>query len=311
MVEQGQAIIVDDLCYSYGKTLAIDGVSLRVPYGTVFSIIGPNGAGKTTLVKTLLGGLKPKSGKVEILDRDPREVEVKTKIGFLPERVNLPTNWSALKFMNYIGYLCQLSRREAKEKSLSLLKWMGLEDKAEDSIGSFSAGMKQRLLIAQSLINEPELLIYDEPTSNLDAVGRHEVLEKINQLKSEGKTILLSGHVLSEVEKVSDYVAVMNKGRILLEGELEEIKKRGFADTFELKTNDLSKTVELLSGLSSVGNVMVVEDHLEVRVKDVSLASKEIPKILVEADLELVRFNRVKRSLEDIFLTLLEEEKKG
>ncbi len=171
--------------------------------------------------------------------------------------------------------------------------------------------MKQRLLIAQSLINDPKLLIYDEPTSNLDAVGRHEVLEKIRQLKGEGKTILLSGHVLSEVEKVSDYVAVMNQGRILLEGELEEVKKRGLTNTFELKTDDLSRTEELVSTLQSVVNVVVVEDHLEVRVKDASLASKEIAQTVVDAGLELVRFSRVERSLEDIFLQLLEEEKKG
>lgn len=311
MVRKNQAVTVEDLYYSYGEVKAIDSVSLSVPYGTVFSLIGPNGAGKTTLVKILLGGLKPKSGKVTVLGRDPRDVETKKKIGFLPERVNLPEDWPAIKFMNYLGYLCRLSRREAREKSLSLLKWMGLEEKAEDPIKSFSAGMKQRLLIAQSLINNPELLIFDEPTSNLDAVGRHEVLEKIREIKRGGKTILLSGHVLSEVEKVSDYIVVMNRGRVLLEGELEKLKTRGLADTFELKTNDLPRTEELLSGLSSVVNVVAVGDHLEVRAKDASLASKEIPKVLVDAGLELLRFGRVERSLEDVFLKLLEEEKKG
>jgi len=311
MVEKDQAIIVDNICYSYGKVLAIDGISLSVSHGTVFAIIGPNGAGKTTLVKILLGGLRPKSGKVTVLGREPHDVEAKAKIGFLPERVNLPESWSALKFMNYIGYLCSLGRREAIEKSLSLLKWIGLEEKANDTINSFSAGMKQRLLIAQSLINDPELLIFDEPTSNLDAVGRHEVLEKIGQLKQEGKAILLSGHVLSEIEKVSDHIAVINHGRILLEGELEELKTRGLANTFELKTNDLTRTAELLSNLGSVVNVMIVGDHLEVRAKDVSLASKEIPKTLIDAGLELLRFSRVERSLEEVFLELLEEEKKA
>jgi len=311
MVEKDQAIIVDNLCYSYGKVLAIDGISLNVSHGTVFAIIGPNGAGKTTLVKILLGGLKPKSGKVIVLGKDPRDVEAKVKIGFLPERVNLPESWSALKFMNYIGYLCRLGRREAREKSLSLLKWIDLEEKADDTINSFSAGMKQRLLIAQSLINDPELLIFDEPTSNLDAVGRHEVLEKIGQLKQEGKTILLSGHVLSEIEKVSDHIAIINHGRILLEGDLEEVKTRGLANTFEIKTNDLTRTAEVLSNLGSVVNVTVVGDHLEVRTKNMTLASKEIPKILVDAGLELLRFNRVERSLEEVFLKLLEEEKKA
>ncbi len=140
MAQEGQAIVVDKLCYRYGSVLAVDDVSLSVPYGTVFSIIGPNGAGKTTLVKILLGGLKAKSGKVEVLARNPREVEVKAKIGFIPERVNLPMNWSAVKFMKYIGYLCHLSRREAREKSVSLLKWMGLENKAKDLINSFQCG---------------------------------------------------------------------------------------------------------------------------------------------------------------------------
>lgn len=309
MAEKGQAINVDGLYYRYGNVLAINGVNLNVPYGTVFALIGPNGAGKTTLVKVLLGGLKPKSGKVAILGRDPRNIESKAKIGFLPERGNLPESWSALKFMTYIGYLCSLDRRRAREKSLELLKWMRLEDKAADSIKSFSAGMRQRLLIAQSLINDPELLIYDEPTSNLDAVGRHEVLEKIKQLKSEGKTILLSGHVLSEVEKMSDYVVVINHGKIILEGKLEELRMRGVADTFELKTNDLARTEKLVSKLEFVVSVVAVGDHLEVRVKDVSSAS-EIPKMLVEAGLDLLRFNRAERTLEDVFLKLLEEEKK-
>ncbi|RJS89165.1 ABC transporter ATP-binding protein [Candidatus Bathyarchaeota archaeon] len=310
MVEKGQAIIVEGLHYSYSKVKALDGISLSVPYGTVFALIGPNGAGKTTLVKILLGALKPKSGRVTVLGRDPRDIEAKAKIGFLPERVNLPGDWSALKFMSYIGYLCRLSRREARERSLDLLRWMGLEENAEDLIKSFSAGMKQRLLIAQSLINDPELLIYDEPTSNLDALGRHEVLEKIRELKEEGKTVFLSGHVLSEVEKVSDYVVIMSHGRVILEGELEKLKTRGLTNTFELKTNDLQRTEELLSGLNSVINIMRVRDHLEVEVKDSSQASKEIPRVLVEAGLELLRFNRVKRSLEEIFLKLLEEEEK-
>ncbi len=174
---------------------ALDGVSFDVAEGEILGLLGPNGAGKTTLVKILLGGLKPKSGTVRILEKNPSDIQIKSKIGFVPERVNLPSDWSALQFMDYIGFLCCFSRHDARRKSLDLLKWMDLQEKAKDPIKSLSMGMKQRLLIAQSLINDPELLIYDEPTSNLDEQTEREIMGLLQQIHRQRHiTILMVTH---------------------------------------------------------------------------------------------------------------------
>ncbi len=208
------------------KKTAVDNVSLSIVAGEVFGLLGPNGSGKSTTLKLLLGLLKPSAGEVRLFGRDVSEPEVKARIGYLPELSCFHPYLTPRETLRYYGGLFNLPSAVCRARSEQLLDDMGILDAADRPVGEFSKGMSRRVGLAQALLNDPELVILDEPTSGLDPIGRHEVKTWIRTLAARGKTVLLSSHLLAEVEDVCDRVAILCDGRIRAEGSLADLLVR-------------------------------------------------------------------------------------
>lgn len=211
-------IVVEGLHKQYGRLHALKGVSFKVPRGSVYGLLGPNGAGKTTTIRILVGLIKPSGGKALIRGYRAGSILAKRYVGYAPERFSIAGSWRLLDFLVYIGRLYGMPRREAVEKALGLLDWVGLGSFEDERFAGLSAGMKRRLGLAQALMGDPSILVLDEPTEHLDALGRVELLGKIRSLAGEGKTVLFSTHVLAEAEQVVDRYVIIHRGRIVYEG---------------------------------------------------------------------------------------------
>jgi len=205
---------------------AVDDVSFAVPAGRAFGLLGPNGAGKSSIVKMLTGLTRPDSGTLAVFGGSPRDPAVRARLGFAPEDPDFPKYLRADEVLDYFGRLLGLSSSERWKRIPEVLTWCALADERRQ-VRQFSKGMKQRLGLAQAILGSPELLILDEPTADLDPVGRRDVRALINGLKERGTTILLNSHLLSEVERVCDTVAIMSRGRILEQGPMNQLVPEG------------------------------------------------------------------------------------
>src|SRR3981081_1020799 len=201
---------------------AVDGISFALEPGQAFGLLGPNGAGKSTVVKVIAGLLRPDEGQVQLFGLDPGNPAARKDMGFAPEDPDFPKFLRAPEVLDYFASLLGLDEAERKRRIPETLAFAGLESERRQ-IRHFSKGMKQRLGIAQAILGRPKLLILDEPTADLDPIGRRDVRALIESLKQSGVAILLNSHLLSEVELVCDTVAIMAKGRLLKEGPIHEV----------------------------------------------------------------------------------------
>jgi ABC-2 type transport system ATP-binding protein len=202
---------------------ALRNVSLAVERGEIFGLLGPNGAGKTTFVKILLSITLPTSGEAQILEKSLGSVAVRERSGYLPENHRYPSFLTGMQTLLFFGRLHGLGGQKLKDRAQSLLELVGLRDWAKVKIKRYSKGMLQRLGMAQALLNDPELLFLDEPTDGVDPVGRKEIRDLLKELRARGTTIFLNSHLLSEVEAISDRVAILNKGEVLKVGTVAEM----------------------------------------------------------------------------------------
>lgn len=205
------------------KARAVDNVSFEVKRGEVFGLLGPNGSGKSTTVKMLLGLLFPTKGHIEIFGHSPRHVATKSRIGYLPEESYLYRYLDSEETLDFFGNLFDLPPKERKERSEQLLEMVGLGKARRRQVGEFSKGMQRRIGLAQALINDPDLVILDEPTAGMDPLGCREVKDLILALARRGKTVILSSHLLSDVEDVCDRVVIYYGGKIQAMGTLNEL----------------------------------------------------------------------------------------
>ncbi|MBT5409179.1 MAG: ABC transporter ATP-binding protein [Phycisphaerae bacterium] len=205
------------------KATAVDGITFNIQKGELFGLLGPNGSGKSTTIKLILGLLNTTRGRLTVFGREPHDVAVKRFIGFLPEESYLYPYLNSTETLDYYGRLYGIGRKIRKRRSEELLEMVGLSQVAHRQVGEFSKGMMRRIGLAQALINDPELLILDEPTSGLDPIGTRQVKDLLIELKSRGKTILLSSHLLSDVEDVCDRMAILYGGKIHAEGTADEL----------------------------------------------------------------------------------------
>jgi ABC-2 type transport system ATP-binding protein len=205
---------------------AIQDVTFTLEPGQAFGLLGPNGAGKSSIVKTIVGLTRPTSGLVKLFGSTPGDAAARTQVGFAPEDPDFPKFLRADEVLDYFGRLLGLSAAERRSRIPETLEWASLAGERRQ-VRQFSKGMKQRLGLAQAIIGRPRLLIFDEPTADLDPVGRRDVRNMINQLKAQGTTILLNSHLLSEVERVCDTVAILVRGRVLKEGQIQDVVPDG------------------------------------------------------------------------------------
>ncbi len=205
------------------RVRAVEGIDLEVRRGQIYGLLGPNGSGKSTTIKMILGLVTPTSGRIAVLGRRPRDVASKQRIGYLPEESYLYRFLSARETLDYYGRLFRLPSRVRRERIDRLLEMVGLDAVGHRPVGEFSKGMQRRVGLAQSLINDPQLLILDEPTSGMDPVGARQIKDVIADLGRRGKTVLLCTHQLSDVEDLCDRVAIMFGGRVRAEGTCDEL----------------------------------------------------------------------------------------
>lgn len=212
--------------YRHSDPWAVDGVSFALQPGQAFGLLGPNGAGKSTVVKAILGLTRPDSGSIRLFGSPPYDIAARARVGFAPEDPDFPKYLRADEVLDYFGRLLGLSGTDRRARIPETLAWAGLGGERRE-IRRFSKGMKQRLGLAQAILGRPQLLVLDEPTADLDPVGRRDVRELIAGLKAHGTTVLLNSHLLSEVERVCDTVAILVKGKVLAEGPIEKIAPAG------------------------------------------------------------------------------------
>jgi len=222
------------------KVVAVYHLSLNIHGGEVFGLLGPNGSGKSTTIKMLLGLLFPTSGRMAVFGRPVRDVKVKSRIGYLPEETNLYRFLDAEETLDFYGKIFNFTRKERQWRTDNLLELVGLSKEKKRPLSEYSKGMSRRIGIAQALINDPDLIILDEPTTGLDPLGRREVKNLILELKKRGKTILLSSHLLAEVEEVCDRIGVLFGGRLLADGAVDELLIR--SDVTEITASGLDET---------------------------------------------------------------------
>lgn len=234
------------------RARAVDGLSLDVRPGEVFGLLGPNGSGKSTTIKILLGLLHADSGEVRVLGRPPRDVRVKKRVGYLPEESYLYPYLDARETLRFYAALFGLSGAERERRIDELLEMVGLSHTGRRRVGEFSKGMARRIGLAQALVNDPDLVILDEPTSGLDPLGTRQVKDIVRALADRGKTVLLSSHLLADVEDVCDRVNILYGGRSRADGPIRELLQVAGHLQIKLRDLDESKRDELLAALENV-----------------------------------------------------------
>lgn len=247
-----------ELTKQYGPVTAVDRLDLKVHRGEVFGLLGPNGSGKTTIILMLLGLTEPTSGKVRVLGVDParRPLAVKSRVGYLPDSVGFYDDLTARENLRYITRLNRIPADEAEERIRVALERIGLADVIDQRVSTFSHGMRQRLGLADVMVKKPEVVILDEPTLGLDPQAAREFLELVRGLKSDGFTVVLSSHLLHQVQAICDRVGLFHRGRMVLEGTVPELARRilGGAYRIHLEASgpDLRRPLESLGGVQRV-----------------------------------------------------------
>jgi ABC-2 type transport system ATP-binding protein len=307
------AIRTQDLRKTYGQVRALDGLTLTVEPGTVFGFLGPNGAGKTTTIRLLTGLARPSGGRAWVAGQEiGRDGKAAARIGYLPEEPAFYPWLTPAELLDHVGRLFGLPAQERRARTAELLDLVGLSAVRKRRIGGFSRGMRQRLGLAQALVNRPEVLLLDEPVSALDPAGRKEVLELIGQLGSQC-TVFMSTHILQDVERVCDAVAILNHGRLVVEAPQAELLARYTLPAFELECIESEEAafkawLDTLPNLDWVSSVAVDGPVGRVIVRDVDVARRALLAQVVETGLILRRYEIVTPSLEDVFLRLVGQE---
>lgn len=304
------ALEIRSLRKEFGSAVALDGISLAVPYGSIFGFLGPNGAGKTTAIRIITGLAHPTAGTVRVLGRDlPREqAAIAREIGFLPDVPGFYEWMTAAEFLGFTGRLFGLGGSALRQRVDDLLDLAGLTSVAT-RIGGFSRGMKQRLGIAQALMNAPRLLILDEPTSALDPIGRREVLETVASLRGRA-TVFFSTHILADVERVCDTVAILDHGRVVANSSVTALKARAGVHRVAVTIDgDARVLAQRLEGAPWLVACDVVDATLHLTVSDASQAARDLPRAVADASLGLLRLAHEEVSLEDVFVQLVGGER--
>lgn len=300
------AIEIRGLLKRFRSTVALDGIDLDVPAGQVFGFLGPNGAGKTTTLRILTGLARPTSGSARILGQDVTRTPdaVRAQIGFLPDVPGFYPWMTAREFVTFAGRLFGMERSVLAERTESLLAMAGLAA-VRTPIGAYSRGMKQRLGIAQALVNAPRLLFLDEPTSALDPIGRREVLDMIASLRGR-TTVFFSTHILADVERVCDNVAILDRGRVVASSTIPDLKRRIGAERITVEIDgDIEPLVRALDGRAWLTALERDGSTIRLTVSDLALARRDIPAAVAAAGLGLKRLDADEVSLEEVFVQLV------
>jgi len=306
--DEPAAIELRGLTKRFGDAIALDGVDLVVRPGVVFGFLGRNGAGKTTALRILSGLARPTAGTAHVLGHDVERATdaIRARIGFLPDVPGFYPWMTAREYLEFAGRLFGLDKATLDARATALLEMAGLAS-VTTRVGGFSRGMKQRLGIAQALINAPSLLMLDEPTSALDPIGRREVLEMVASLRGR-TTVFFSTHILADVERVCDAVAILERGRVVASAGVAELTARATANRLIVEVEDSVAAAAVAGALAGRAWLKSIETDgraLHLAVSDLPSAQREIPAAIAAAGMALRRFEIGETSLEDVFVELV------
>jgi ABC-2 type transport system ATP-binding protein len=311
------AIRTEHLTKIYGQRLiAVNDMNLEVPQGSVFGLLGPNGAGKTTTLRLLLGLQRPTAGYAEVFGKScgPNAVSVRSKIGYLPTNPKLPGNLRPIEYLDLLGKLSRLPHQVRKPRISALLRAVGLLSATEQRIQTFSTGMCTRLGLAASLVGDPPLLLWDEPTAGLDPTARRFTLDLIREL-GKTKTVVVATHILSDIDQICDHLGVMHEGRMIFTGSMQNMKRRLRRDGFSLELEGDADNIRLLA--NEVNNLEGIDAHLGagqtllVRIANERGRSRvlaEVLKLIDASNLSLQAVHSGQNATENAYLQLLQEE---
>lgn len=287
------------------KIIALDNVSLKIEQGIIFGLLGQNGAGKTTLLKILLGIFHKTSGSFSLFNNEISSYKIKSRIGYLPENHKFPNYLTGIETLKFFGKLSGVDSNHLEKKINELIDKLNMSQWIKNKVKTYSKGMLQRLGLAQALINDPDLIFLDEPTDGVDPIGRKEIRNILLDLKEQSKTIFLNSHILSEVELITDRVAILNKGKLILEGDVKELttEKEEYKilsqNSIEDKVNkDFLEKYKITK--SNDGSY-----HLKIT------SSQELNYIIDELrnqGVVITEISQVKSTLEDIFISLVKDK---
>ncbi len=301
-------IEVVSLTKSYAKTQAIKDLSFSVAKGSLTGLLGPNGAGKTTTMRIMCGALRPDLGLVKIngINVEKNPIHIKKIIGYLPETPPLYTELKVREQLTYSSKLKGIKNTHIKDKVNDAVKKCGLLDVKDKTIGTLSKGFKQRVGLAQAMINEPEVLVLDEPTIGLDPIQVIEIRDLIKSM-SKHRTVILSSHILSEVQMICDDIVILNNGRLVMSAPCKDIINRTLpGDTYEITASNI--TEDIISRISSVSGIFSCNVISKNKIKVESSVDKDlapvISRIIVESGRDLIEIKKTAPSLEEVFVKL-------
>jgi ABC-2 type transport system ATP-binding protein len=304
-MEKKIVVETQDLTKRYDGTTVVDRLNLHVPENEVFGLLGPNGAGKTTTILMLLGLTEPASGDARVFGfnstREP--LKVKRLTGYLPERLGFYDGLTARQNLRFIAWLNNMTDKEANPQIEQVLEAVGLTEVADTAVGKFSRGMKQRLGIADVLVKKPKLAILDEPTAGLDPKGINQVLDLIAGLPKMGTTVVMCSHRLYEVQRICQSIAILAKGKLMVEGALDALGRQALAEgryRIEVETDKASpQLVEVIGKIKGVRNVETEGNFLHITTDSDLRAA--ISKVVVDSGMALIQMKVQEFSLDDIY----------
>lgn len=302
------AVETKKLSKRFGTKAAVDGLTLRVSKGSVFGFLGPNGAGKTTTLRMLVGLARPNSGDAIVLGETilkPGKNYLR-RVGFLPDVPGFYNWMRPAEFLMLVGDIFGMSGRELRVRVGEVLELTGLEG-VKVRIGGFSRGMKQRLGLAQALLNQPEVLFLDEPTSALDPIGRKEILDTISRLAGR-TTVFFSTHILNDVERVCDTVAIINQGRLLTQRSISSLRNSYSSHKIYLEFEGKSDIGAIVDGQPWFERLDKHDKGWYLYPTDLQAAQQALPGMIADHGFNLRRFELVEPSLEDIFVRLVNNQ---
>ncbi len=303
MEKNGDLIVrTERLTKYFGKLAAVDDLNLEVRKGEVFGFLGPNGSGKSTTIGMMLGLLAPTSGTVELFGLNIQNYlpKILQRIGAVTESIGFYPYLSGRDNLKYVARITGgISSRRIKE----VLELVELSGREKDKFSNYSLGMKQRLAIACALLNDPEFVVLDEPTNGLDPAGMKEIRELIIRLGQEGKTIFLNSHLLHEVEQVCRRVAIIKQGKVIAQGLVKDLMKKG--DTLQIKVNEPEKAMTVLKNINWITSIVREDDKLLIGVKAEKYA--EISAVLAKESIFVTEMRAKENTLEEFFLEMTEE----
>jgi ABC-2 type transport system ATP-binding protein len=320
------AIETSGLTKKYGSLTAVNKLDLKVKRNTIHGFLGPNGAGKTTTMKILVGLLRPNEGTVKILGQEihgsknniftqwfSEQADSRINIGYMPELPKFPKHLKGAEILDIYGQMYGMSLQQRKEQIPKLIELVGLKDRENDLIAKYSKGMQQRIGIAQTLLNDPELVILDEPSLGLDPVGMVEVREIVKEIAKEGRTVLVSSHLLFEVEQICTHVTIINRGNALVSDQLQKVSGliSGPAMLHIEVANISAAIINGVKKLPSVSSLVQTGNTLRIQMKIHEDTRAQVSREITKLGGTIIAMSQETSNLEDVFIQLIHKDQGG